>query len=125
MAEIDLTQAEADALLAMEKRSEDSETKDFPTSGERIEVSLVSMDKRERFFLDISRSRIEISRGTYQNRGRQVIVLARLDFGGKPHRNPDDEELPTPHLHCIGKDMALNGRFQFRLRGFEIWAVYG
>ena len=34
-----------------------------------------------------------------QNRGRQVIVLVRLDLGGPPHRNPDGEEIPTPHLH--------------------------
>jgi hypothetical protein len=26
-------------------------------------------------------------------------VLARLDFGGSPHRNPDDQEVPCPHLH--------------------------
>jgi hypothetical protein len=106
MADIDLTQAEADALLTMEKMREDSETVDFPNSGERIEISLLSINKRERFFLDISRSRIEISKGTYQNRARQVIVLARLDFGGKPHRNPDDEEVPTPHLHLYREGYA-------------------
>jgi hypothetical protein len=26
-------------------------------------------------------------------------ILARLDFGGPPHRNPDGEEIPCPHLH--------------------------
>jgi hypothetical protein len=25
--------------------------------------------------------------------------LMRLDFGGAPHRNPNDEEIPSPHLH--------------------------
>lgn len=34
-----------------------------------------------------------------QNRGRQVVVLVRLDLGGAPHRNPDDTEVPAPHLH--------------------------
>ena len=34
-----------------------------------------------------------------QNRGRQVVVLVRLDLGGAPHRNPDDVEVPAPHLH--------------------------
>lgn len=38
-------------------------------------------------------------KGTYQNRGRQVIVLVRIDFGGAPHRNPDGTEVPSPHLH--------------------------
>ena len=34
-----------------------------------------------------------------QNRARQVVVLVRLDLGGAPHRNPDDEEILAPHLH--------------------------
>lgn len=27
------------------------------------------------------------------------MVLARIDIGGAPHRNPDDTELPCPHIH--------------------------
>ncbi len=28
-----------------------------------------------------------------------MIVLARLDFAGPPHRNPDGEEVGSTHLH--------------------------
>ncbi len=49
--------------------------------------------------LDLSRGRINLAKGKYQNRGRQVTVLVRLDFGGPPHRNPDGEEVGSPHLH--------------------------
>ena len=28
-----------------------------------------------------------------------MVVLVRLDFGGPPHRNPDDTEVGVPHLH--------------------------
>ena len=28
-----------------------------------------------------------------------ALVLMRLDLDGPPHRNPDDEEIPCPHLH--------------------------
>ena len=28
-----------------------------------------------------------------------LVVLVRLDLGSSPHRNPDDEEIPAPHLH--------------------------
>ena len=28
-----------------------------------------------------------------------MVILARLDFGGAPHRNPDGEEIACPHLH--------------------------
>jgi hypothetical protein len=27
------------------------------------------------------------------------VVLVRLNFGGAPHRNPDGEEIDSPHLH--------------------------
>ncbi|MBM3303443.1 MAG: hypothetical protein FJY85_26285, partial [Deltaproteobacteria bacterium] len=55
--------------------------------------------KRENFTLDVSRGKIDLLRGSYQNRSRQVIVLVRLDFGGHPHRNPDGQDIPSPHLH--------------------------
>jgi len=99
MAEINLTQAEADALIAMEKHCANSDPQESPTAGQSLIVPLHSPDKKERFLLDISRGRIDLSRGKYQNRARQVVVLVRLDFGGPPHRNPDDEEIPCPHLH--------------------------
>ncbi len=61
--------------------------------------TLVSSDGRERFHLDLFRARIDLRKGTFQNRGRGVTILARLDFGGQPHRNPDGEEVGSPHLH--------------------------
>ena len=98
MTEINLTQTEADALIAKEKRKVNEELWSYPGLGGSISIPLESLDKRENFLLDISRGKIDL-KGTYQNRSRQVIVLIRLDFGGQPHRNPDDEEIPSPHLH--------------------------
>ncbi|MYD30543.1 MAG: hypothetical protein F4X01_02865 [Nitrospira sp. SB0661_bin_20] len=94
-----LTQAEADALMALEKRRVDATEWNYPNFGERVTVPLVSIDGREAFLLDLRRTRINLKKGTYQNRGRQVVVLARLDFGSPPHRNPDGEEIGSPHLH--------------------------
>lgn len=34
-----------------------------------------------------------------QNRARMTVVLVRLDLSGASHRNPDDTEIPAPHLH--------------------------
>lgn len=99
MADISLTQAEADALLAMEKHRVDDLTYDYPDLGGYLRIPLQTPDKRESFFLDISRGQINLAKGKYQNRARGVVILARLDFGGAPHRNPDDEEIPCPHLH--------------------------
>ena len=99
MADVDLTQAEADALIAMPKTRVDNNRWDYPGMGGSISVPVVSSDKRESFLLDISRGHIDLSRGKYQNRARQIVVLVRLDFGGPPHRNPDDTEVGCPHLH--------------------------
>jgi hypothetical protein len=91
--------ADMDPLIAMEKHRVNDEQHDFPMAADSLILPLQSSDKREQFSLDISRGRIDLLRGKYQNRARQVIVLVRLDFGGRPHRNPDDQELPCPHLH--------------------------
>jgi hypothetical protein len=99
MADLNLTQAEADALIAIEKHRVNEDRSDFPMGGQSLALPLQSPDKREHFLLDLSRGRIDLLKVTMQNRGRQVVVLVRLDLGGAPHRNPDDEEIPAPHLH--------------------------
>ena len=99
MAEINLTQAEAGALLAMEKHRGDEVHYDYPNPGNSLSAPLRSPDKREEFVLDIRRGHIDLQKVTHQNRARLVVVLVRLDLGGAPHRNPDGEEIACPHLH--------------------------
>jgi len=99
MADMNLTQAEADALIAMEKHRVNEDRNDFPMGGQSLVLPLQSVDRREQFLLDLSRGRIDLLKVKMQNRGRQVVVLVRLDLGGAPHRNPDGEEIPVPHLH--------------------------
>ena len=102
----DLTQAEADALLAMHKRPLDNRPYQLPDLGGRLLVPLESLDAREAFTLDISRGRINLAKGTYQHRARQTVILARLDFGGAPHRNPDEAEIGVPYLHLYREGFA-------------------
>lgn len=97
MSDLLLTQSEADLLIAMEKRRLTDDAYSYLGGG--LSIPLQSVDRREQFILDIRRGRIDLQKGTYQNRARQVVVLVRLDFGGAPHRNPDDVEVPCPHLH--------------------------
>jgi len=99
VAEIDITQAEADALITMEKRRIDEKQWLFPAPGERLAIPLSSSDKRQQFTLDICRARIKLTKGNYQNRVRQAIILMRLDIDGPPHRNPDGVEVQCPHMH--------------------------
>jgi hypothetical protein len=100
MADIDLTQEEADALIAMPKCRVNEDIVFCPSQGKSVTIPLVSEDKRENFSLDIRcGGRICQVKATYQNRVRQTVVLIRLDLGGAPHRNPDGEEIACPHLH--------------------------
>lgn len=104
MPEINISQPEADALIAMEKVRIDNKAWGYPWLGGRISVPLMSRNKRENFILDISRGKIDLLKGTYQNRAHQVVVLVRLDFGGQPHRNPDGQEISSPHLHVYREE---------------------
>jgi hypothetical protein len=99
MADIDIPQAEADALIEMEKRFVDNDDWTFPAAGEQIALELTSVDKRENFVFDVTRAQIKLAKATFQNRARQTIILMRLDLDGPPHRNPDGNEIPCPHLH--------------------------
>lgn len=93
-----LNQEFADKLLKMDKVPEDENAiYEYPDLGGRLSVPLISTNGRENFLLDINVKRISL-KATYQTRGRQTLVLARLDFNS-PHRNPDGTEVGVPHLH--------------------------
>jgi hypothetical protein len=95
----EITQTEADALIAVEKQRVNDDEHNYPGGGGKLTIPLQSADRREQFMLDISRRRIDLYKGKYQNRARQIVVLVRLDIGGAPHRNPDGTEIACPHLH--------------------------
>ena len=84
-------------------------------------IPIQSVDRREQFLLDMSRGRIDLRKVKMQNRGRQVVVLVRLDLGGAPHRNPDGQEIGTPHIHIYREGTATNGRSRSRQTGSATW----
>lgn len=106
MPDINLTQEEADVLIGMEKHRANEDIKSFPMRGESLTLPLQSLDKREQFLLDLSRGRINLLKVKMQSRGRQVVVLVRLDLSGAPHRNPDDTEIAAPHLHLYRENFG-------------------
>lgn len=128
MAELNLTQAEAEALIAMEKHRINEDQSDFPMGGQSLVLPLQSPDKREHFLLDLSRGRIDLLKVKMQNRARQVVVLVRLDLGGAPHRNPDDEEIPAPHLHVYREGYGDKWAFPVPTDRFtattDVWATF-
>ncbi len=97
--DIFLSQSEADAFIVMPKVKTDATEWDYPLPGASLAIPLISQDRKTNFFLDLSRGRISLAKGKYQNRVHQSVILVRLDFGGAPHRNPDGVEMPCPHLH--------------------------
>lgn len=96
---IKLTQKEANTLLAMEKHRLSDEVTSFPLHGQKRVLPLQSVDGHESFLLDLSRGRDKKIRVKMQTRARKEIPLARLDIGGRPHRNDDGTVLLPPHLH--------------------------
>ena len=111
-----LTQMEADRLLAMDKSRTDRKVRPYPDLGGKLTVPLVSTDGLEAFLLDLSRGRISLGREKLPTRARRTVVLARLDIGGRPHRNPDDSLIGSPHRHLYreGYTMPSTGRFRSR-----------
>lgn len=106
MASTDLTQAEADYLLALEKVRRNDDPHQFPGIGAGLEVSLVSRDGREDFILNVTRGQIKVTKCSYQNRARSVVILARLDINGPPHQNPDGSYVPCQHIHLFREGYA-------------------
>ena len=103
---INLPQTVADSLLAAEKRKVNDHEWRFPYTGGKTIIPLESIDGREYFSLDLYRGRINLAKNTLQNRARRSVILARLDIGGPPHRNPDDVDVAAPHLHLYVEGYA-------------------
>jgi len=120
MSELDLTQPEADALIAMEKVRVDDTEYDYPTGGGKLILPLTSPDKRELFILNIYRGRIDFHKGTYQTRAKQVIPLVRVDFGGSTHENPDGEFIPAPHIHVYREGFGDKWAVPLPPEGFPV-----
>lgn len=120
MADLSISQIEADALISMEKHATHDSLVDLPDLGGYVSVPLISANPKshENFLLDVSRGRIDLRKGTHQLRGRQVIVLVRLDFGGPPHRNPDGEEVGSPHLRIYREGFGAKWAMSVPERAF-------
>lgn len=115
MADIELSQSNADTLLQMAKVRASDEEYRYPGVGGNLIIPLTSEDKRENFLLDIGRGRIEIRRGKYQLRGHQVLILARLDFGGHHIATLMAKNCHALTFTFTARAMATNGLFRFRL----------
>ncbi|WNY24835.1 DUF6978 family protein [Methanolapillus millepedarum] len=92
-----LTDEEANHLIKMDKMYVGNKVYPFP---ERLSIPLCSTDRKVEFILDIAAGNVKLSKSKFQNRVYKNIVLMRIDLDGNPHRNPNGEIIPCPHLHC-------------------------
>jgi MoaA/NifB/PqqE/SkfB family radical SAM enzyme len=126
--DVNLTQAEANALIAMPKYKESNQVYNYPSLGGSMSVPLISSDKRERFLLDVSHGQINLSKVKYQNRARQICILLRLELGGSPHRNPDGTVVPCPHIHIYRENYSDKWAFPIPSDKFtdtsDYWHVF-
>ena len=106
-----LTQAEADALIAMRKCFVSPRSISMPPGIDETH-ELIGEDKREHFLLDLWRGTMRLSKYKMQTRGRIIVVLVRLDINGAPHTNPDGQILDGTHLHIYRKASMTNGHIQ-------------
>lgn len=98
----DLSQDEADRLLRLEKTRTTEELYIYPSGGEHLELPVSSIDLTEDFIISVVPGKIDIMSARNQLRcKRGNIILARLDVGGRPHRNPDDTVVESPHIHVF------------------------
>jgi uncharacterized protein DUF6978 len=123
-----LSQKEADRLLQMAKEfAEDDPIEFSKTQPMSFERALVSLDRRERFLLDVERGRRKRTRLRYQTRGREVIILARLELDGPDHINPPNspyhpgERIRCPHIHVYVE--GFEDRVAYRLSDVSGLAV--
>lgn len=111
MSPVELSQIEADRLLAMEKRRVSDEPIRFPLPRRRALAKLRSADGKEDFFLDMYLGDVDFPRFSIQLRARQTIILARLELDGPVHENPDGIQISTPHLHLFREGEGDNWAF--------------
>ena len=101
MPESELTQEEADRLLELPKHLTDAGMVSLPEAGQGVRFGLTSEDRREKFFLDLYRGRLNLAKRTHHTRARRTVPLARLCVGVPRHRNPGGLEVGANHLHLF------------------------
>lgn len=120
-----LTQKEADALIKMSKKKTTDDHYEFPFSGEILSIPIVSIDEKETFLIDINRKgKIRLTKCSYQERYKGIIILVRLDIDGSPHTNPEVPQVPLPYLVQYNGQTIQCPHLHLYIEGFmDKWAI--
>lgn len=105
MSNLKMSQAEAERLLQMLKRSLAKQV-DFPVKGEKEEFRVIGDSKRDDFTINIYRGKINNSKYNIGARiTKQGILLLELHTNPTNiHTNPDGEKIVGTHWHIYTED---------------------
>lgn len=108
-----LRQSEADKLIQIEKSFKEN-TLLWPSLGKKQQYEAFSTDSNEKFIVDINHFGFIESRSlTFQNRYSKSIVLIRVDFGRKLHKNPDHQIISGNHIHIYKEGCGVAWAYDF------------
>ena len=94
-----LSTEEAKHLLKMPKIADSQSPIDLSIVAGKQEVKLLSGDRQEQFRLTFENKGRHETKASYQIIWQDNIVLARLDLGGRGHKNPGGQKISVPHMH--------------------------
>lgn len=120
-----LTQSEADVLISIQKKKTTDTYYNFPPAGEILTIPIVSINEMESFLIDVNKKgRIRLTKCTYQERYRKIIILVRLDIDGSPHTNPEVTSIPLPYLTPYNGQTIQCPHLHLYVEGFmDKWAI--
>jgi len=120
-----LSQSEADRLIAMTKKRTDNQIYTFPSPNKILTITIVSIDEKESFLIDINRKgTIRLTRCSYQERYQKTIILVRLDIDGPPHTNPEVKNIPLPYLAPYNGKTIKCPHLHLYVEGYmDKWAI--
>jgi len=102
-----IPQTEAERLLQLQKQRVTDDQITYPDAGDFLEVPLISLDETEQFKLTIQPGKFDFYKTSDQIREKSTnLILARLDIGSHPHKNPDNEIIDGPHIHFYREGYA-------------------
>jgi len=116
----ELTQSEADMLIALEKSNTTVPAIKFPQAGTKIQIELSDNDATEKFYLNIWRCGIDLTKSNQHFRVRTSIPLLRIDLGDSlVHRNPDGEIVRGSHVHIYQEGYLIKWAYEIPYNQFN------
>lgn len=112
MSDVKLTQAEAETLIEMVKRSLVAEIS-FPTRGKHIEFDVVGDSKQDTFAINIYRAKIQPRKYNLSARiKKKGILLLELHINPTTvHQNPNGEKIEGSHWHIYHEEYGRSVAF--------------